>query len=148
MMHSEYQNAAMRTMPSLSPEQLPNWALGLCGEVGELAQDFQYCRPMQIEIGDVLWYCHALLTCLRLDADAVLADLPVVTEFDWFAASRVAEQVKKHVYHFKPLNKQALIQDIRTLVAGCVFLLRGETLEECYRQNVEKLLARYPNGFE
>jgi hypothetical protein len=103
---------------------------------------------MQIEIGDVLWYCHALLTCLRLDADAVLADLPVVTEFDWFAASRVAEQVKKHVYHFKPLNKQALIQDIRTLVAGCVFLLRGETLEECYRQNVEKLLARYPNGFE
>lgn len=145
-MHTEYQDAAMRTMPSLSVEQLPNWALGLCGEIGEVMQDLQNGKPVVIEVGDVLWYCHAILTCLKVDADSVLADL-VPQEFDWGAPCRIAELVKKHIYHFKPLDKTALVQEVRTVIQGCLHLLGATSLQECYRQNVVKLLRRYPEGF-
>ena len=146
MLHSEVQAAVIRTMPSLSPDHLPNWALGLCGETAEVVSDIAAKRPLTNEVGDQLWYCHALLVCLKVDADDLLLGV-VPCKPDLFAPCRIAELVKKHVYHFKPLQKAALLQEIRLVVGSAMTLLGDVPLTECYRQNVVKLLERYPDGF-
>lgn len=133
-------------MPNTSPSLLPNWALGLCGEMGEVIEDLSFGRPVVLETGDLLWYCHAILVCLRQEADVVLSDL-VAREFDWSAPCRIAELVKKHVYHFKPLQTPNIIKEVQTIYSGCLWLLGTTSVEECYRQNVTKLLERYPDGF-
>lgn len=146
MLHSEFQQAVIRTMPSLSPDQLPNWALGLCGETAEVVADMKAKTALTNEVGDQLWYCHAILACLRVDADDLLFSV-VPQPPDLFAACRIAELVKKHMFHFKPLKKDLLLQEIRAVVGGAMTLLGDVPLTECYRQNVAKLLQRYPDGF-
>ena len=133
-------------MPNTTPTMLPNWALGLCGEMGEVMEDLRLGRPVVLEVGDLLWYDHAILACLRQDADAVLSGV-TAQEFDWAAPCRIAELVKKHVYHFKPLQTANLLKEVQVVYAGCLWLLEDTPVEECYRQNVAKLLKRYPDGF-
>lgn len=165
-MHTEYQLAASRTMPSTSPTHLPNWALGLCGEVAELfSEPFvwadagtlnarkvpKHADKYIIECGDVLWYCHALLTALRVDANSVLTGCVPKQPFVslYHHACSIAELVKKHVYHFKPLDTEALLGHIINIVeeiersAGQL----GQSLTEVYRLNVEKLQKRWPDSF-
>lgn len=145
-MHHEYQEEAMRTMPSLSPEHLPNWALGLCGAVAELQEDIEAGADVVDHVGNVLWYCHAMLTCLKVPADVVLIDLVAAT-YDPLSAGRIAEIVRKHVFRFRPLDRVRLLSEIRAVAAGCVLLLGSVPLEECYRRNVVRLWQRYPDGF-
>ena len=72
---STYQAAAARTMnPKLDErERLANYALGLAGEAGEVADTLKkhlfHARPLdpaalRAELGDVLWYCAAICTTL------------------------------------------------------------------------------------
>ena len=145
-MHHEYQEEAMRTMPSLSPEHLPNWSLGLCGAVAELQEDIEVNADVVEHVGNVLWYCHAMLTCLKVPADVVLSDL-VASTYDPMVAGRIAEIVRKHTFRFHPLARTALLAEIRNLVAGCILLLGSVPLAECYRRNILHLWRRYPDGF-
>lgn len=152
-MHTEYQNAAARTMPNTSINHLPIWALGLCGELAE----YYTASPGEdthSEAGDVLWYCHAILTCLRVDANSVLDTLPIVYSDDQplVYAGHIAEAVKKHFGHFKPLDSAGIVQNVRRIVADVRAHYvhaypQGPDLLHLYQRNILKLHARYPDGF-
>lgn len=92
---NEYQKLASRTA-NLKDEALTNFALGIAGEAGE-----------------------------------------------------VADMVKKHVYHGHQLDRDELIKelgDVLWYVSQLAAWMNIE-LDEVARRNIEKLMARYPNGF-
>lgn len=102
MSPNEYQNECLRTAnanPDTTTERdrLANWALGLAGEAGE-----------------------------------------------------VADALKKHLFHGKPLDRDALLKecgDVSWYLAVLASEL-GFTLDEVFLKNVEKLRARYPLGWD
>ena len=78
----DYQQLAARTItPGRTAEQaLANWALGLTGEAGELAEHVKkhlfHAAPLDRaaavkELGDVLWYVAAMATQLGVSLDEV-----------------------------------------------------------------------------
>lgn len=153
-MHTTYQEMASRTMPSTGVDRLTNWALGLCGEAEEYRRESDEASQV-LELGDVAWHCHAILTALRVDADMVMAS-PVHADerpSDMLllaCACRVAEIVKKHVYHYKPLKGKELLSNIRIMLWTIEVLARerhNTTLTEVYRLNINKLQERWPEGF-
>lgn len=92
---NEYQKLASKTA-NLKDEALTNFALGIAGEAGE-----------------------------------------------------VADMVKKHVYHGHQLDRDELIKelgDVLWYVSQLAAWMNIE-LDEVARRNIEKLMARYPNGF-
>ena len=65
-------------------------------------------------------------------------------------AGEVAGVVKKHLFHHHPLDEAKLreeLGDVLWYIALGAHSL-GTTLENIAKENVEKLKARYPNGFE
>jgi len=152
-MHTEYQTAAARTMPNTSINHLPIWALGLCGELAE-CRTADAGEATHLEAGDSLWYCHAILTCLRMDANDVLSILPVAYSDDepLVYAGHIAEAVKKHFGHFKPLDVGGIVRNVRQIVAIIQVQQQtrypdGPDLLHLYQQNLLKLQERYPDGF-
>lgn len=64
-------------------------------------------------------------------------------------AGEFADLIKKHLGHGHPLDYEAAIRelgDVLWYVATCSARL-GVSLEEVAKVNVEKLQARYPDGF-
>ena len=65
-------------------------------------------------------------------------------------AGECADEIKKHLHHGHPLNREKLIKEMGDvawyLALGCDAL--GVTLEDVLRLNIDKLKARYPDGFE
>jgi len=62
----------------------------------------------------------------------------------------VAELIKKHLYHGKSLDKDMLakeIGDVLWYLNYCASVF-GLSMNDIAQKNVEKLMARYPNGFE
>lgn len=92
---NEYQKLASRTA-NLKDEALTNFALGIAGEAGE-----------------------------------------------------VADMVKKHVYHDHLLDRDELIKELGDVLwyVSQLAAWMGIDMEEVAQRNIEKLLARYPNGF-
>ena len=65
-------------------------------------------------------------------------------------SGEVIDLVKKHVSHGHPLNKEKLIDelgDVAWYLAECAYIL-GVPLEAVLMRNIEKLKARYPEGFD
>lgn len=64
-------------------------------------------------------------------------------------AGEVADLLKKHVHHHKPLDRSALVKELGDVLWYLAFLCEanGLTLEEVASANAEKLRARYPDGF-
>lgn len=96
---NEYQVQARRTANTVLPVEarMTNWALGLCGEVGELA-----------------------------------------------------DHIKKHVFHGHDLDMGAVVKELGDVLWYVSQLAAelGISLEEVARRNIEKLAARYPEGFD
>lgn len=65
-------------------------------------------------------------------------------------AGECADEIKKHLHHGHPLNRDKLIKELGDvawyLALGCEVL--GTTLEDVLQLNVDKLRARYPDGFD
>ncbi len=65
-------------------------------------------------------------------------------------AGECADEIKKHLHHKHPLNREKLIKELGDvawyLALGCDVL--EVTLEEVLQLNVDKLRARYPQGFD
>lgn len=61
-----------------------------------------------------------------------------------------ADEVKKHLFHGHPLDRERLQKELGDVLwyvaSGCLAL--GVTLEEVAQANVDKLRARYPEGFD
>jgi NTP pyrophosphatase (non-canonical NTP hydrolase) len=64
-------------------------------------------------------------------------------------AGEVAEHVKKHLFHGKPLDRDAVVKELGdclwyiAALAGVV----GVSLDEIGATNIDKLRRRYPDGF-
>lgn len=65
-------------------------------------------------------------------------------------AGKAADAIKKHLHHGHPLDKDKLAKelgDVMWYVAlGCTIL--GYDLDDVLQMNVDKLKARYPDGFD
>ena len=78
---NEYQNQARRTFPAeIDTRERLIFALGLCGEAGEVAEVLKHhhghgerldAERLTAELGDVLWYAAAVATAYGLDLDQV-----------------------------------------------------------------------------
>ena len=64
-------------------------------------------------------------------------------------AGETADMLKKHLFHGKPLNHDDVVKelgDVLWYVAGMATAI-GISLDDVAQRNVDKLLARYPDGF-
>lgn len=64
-------------------------------------------------------------------------------------SGEVIDIVKKHISHGHELNKEKLIDelgDVAWYLAECAYAI-GVPLEDVLARNIEKLKARYPDGF-
>jgi len=64
-------------------------------------------------------------------------------------AGEVAEIVKKHLFHGHPLDNEKLRKELGDVLwyLAAVATVQGIDLQDVADANVEKLRARYPNGF-
>lgn len=64
-------------------------------------------------------------------------------------AGEVAELVKKHVFHRKPLDREAIVSELGDVLWYLAHLANvlGISMDEVAAENIEKLRTRYPNGF-
>jgi NTP pyrophosphatase (non-canonical NTP hydrolase) len=111
--------------PELSKrDQLMNFALGLCGEAGEVAELLTALDPRHADLASKLMQ----------------------------AASAYAEHVKKTIFHRHPeweLTKLKLreeLGDLQWYLSQAADII-GATLEEIATENIEELQKRYPHGF-
>ena len=151
--------------------------IGEAGEVVDIAKKTMFQgKPMEEakakfvdEIGDVLWYCAELCEGLGVklcsvvdtfrhvyehgypdpDLDSLMVQIPV---------EMVREAVEIHLEIYGSENKEpgkignynGIMMTIYVIVHHCEALLYyvcGCSLEQCMDANIEKLKARYPDGF-
>ena len=65
-------------------------------------------------------------------------------------AGEVADEIKKHLHHKHPLNKEKIVKelgDVCWYVALAATVL-GVDLDVIMQINIDKLKARYPEGFD
>jgi hypothetical protein len=169
MTFQEYTEAALRTAnPDNSPLSLAVLALGLCGEVSEL-YDALVCAELECEghsekesvekeAGDVLWYAAVLGSRIGFKDDwdplgwAVpsTGSEPELAQEMMFAACRIAELVKKHVGHMKQMDAYTCGYYLESVLGFLSTLMKRRKIHLSYIafENIEKLTARYPNGFQ
>lgn len=65
-------------------------------------------------------------------------------------AGEVLDSLKKHVWHGKPFDRDHAIEEVGDVLwyADRYLWLIDATMEDCFEANVEKLRARYPDGFK
>jgi NTP pyrophosphatase (non-canonical NTP hydrolase) len=176
MNYEKYRRDAARTMnPTLTWEQhLANGALGLAGEVSEIAalfahQDSVDKSDLLNEMGDVTWYAAYLMTTISMDmtdmAQRVAAARPPGMQLaspspDLAAASlliltasvgSVTEPIKKALYHGKALDllaAQTATAQLLAAVEQLAWHAMRTTMAEVTEHNVKKLMLRYPEGFQ
>lgn len=133
---------------------------GLSGEIGELLEAMIENNDDNVikELGDVLFY--VAVGCLAVDccfASLSLQDVKEEITIDDMAAvqinvSKFADHVKKVKYQGKLLDKKLQMETLVKIVNGLtkqVCEKHGKiTIQQAIDTNVEKLQARYPNGFE
>jgi len=134
-------------------EMIDCCALGLAEECGEAVDAHLSKAPGAVvsELGDVLWY--ATTAAHRLDA--TLGDAIAHGGSRWpksrlaaFAlmfmrAGVFAGRVKKWLYHDKPLDRDACLRDIGSVVLLVDFLTGRENAANA---NLAKIRRRFPSG--
>lgn len=65
-------------------------------------------------------------------------------------AGEVTDEIKKHVFHGKGLDTAALIKEVGDVLwyADRILMMVGATIEDAMQANVDKLRARYPEGWD
>jgi len=65
-------------------------------------------------------------------------------------AGECADEIKKHLYHGHPLDREKLLKELGDLMwyiaLGCTVL--DAQLDDVMETNIRKLMARYPHGFD
>lgn len=164
----DYQKAAMRTSPD-GHDRMLNGCMGLIGESGEVVDivkkwKFQSGDHAQLpkdkmidELGDVLWYCAELCTGMKEDmlsmckmwcADKLEYDGRLHIEA-LFLARLAQSVVDAWLYpdEYTP-TIQYTVSYIVDLVSYLLERYCDSSLQECMEHNIEKLLKRYPDGFD
>lgn len=65
-------------------------------------------------------------------------------------SGEVAEIIKKHLFHATPLNQDALVKELGDCLwyLGAFATVLGLSLDDIADKNIQKLRARYPEGFD
>ena len=120
-------------------------------------------EKLKEEIGDVLWYCAEICEGLRIHlADLVneYEDLMINTNLPCGISNIVlctlavnnsvnAASVYNHLH--AGANLHIAKMGVAFIVKNCEYLLSMfcvMTIDECMEQNIAKLQARYPEGFD
>jgi len=167
----EYQQLAARTLidrpevPFSDDEIMLMWCvMGLTGEAGEVAKVLYSAfgnKPSAVvelkkEIGDVCWYIAGICTKAHIDmSDLLCADILPATSHITLAveiaekACAVSEYLKKAICHRHGLDRALLILLLsrlyRRIVAACE--MHEIAITDAMQVNIEKLKARYPEGY-
>lgn len=170
---NEYRVLAQRTSKHHGKDQIKNGAMGLIGESGEVMDvlkkhlfqstenaPFPY-EKLADELGDVMWYAAEFATGYGLslmdvysvgmilysesDSDDLIASK--ITAHGVFLYSDLYDNLRKfdsqieaaHVFH----NLGSIIHSVEALAKR-----KGFRLDEILERNIQKLMKRYPNGFD
>jgi NTP pyrophosphatase (non-canonical NTP hydrolase) len=62
----------------------------------------------------------------------------------------ISEPIKKYLYHGRSLNSERIQAEVGDVLWYLTALLStlGLTLEDTFRMNMDKLMVRYPSGFQ
>lgn len=154
----EYQKLAMRTCYTSdknninsSKLQLMHACLGICSEVGEIAEDLNNTKNVFQECGDVAWYCAIGLDAIGFDMENI--DTSLLADDPWqeitVHAGIACDCVKRHVFYNVDLDEDRLAQAIGC-VMSCVESIcsdSGNDFEDALEKNIEKLKIRYHDKF-
>ena len=154
MKFETYMDGAARTMPSSMAwrDLLADAALGLCGEAGEIVELVEAGEAsgdaFDDELGDGWWYVAAAFHAIERVPESFESPAQTDAVELFRAASRVAESAKKVRYHRDDLSEHvdAILSGLRRY-AGVLSSLTDSTDAKVWRQNVEKLAERWPEGF-
>lgn len=166
MNEQEYQQKVSQLVnKALTPnERLCNFALGLVGEVAEIARLVDNApnnrEEVLDELSDTRWYWTAMYTEINkeyfevtpaLDSTLYIPAFPQYLQFllfRWFVdAGQIADCVKKVACHGHPLDKHR--GEIKVLLRGCKYYYDmiatsyGFTDEQIKTYNIQKLEKRY-----
>lgn len=148
---AEYHKMAQRTASTTTArDKLINGALGLCGEVNEYIRERLYIESRVNEAGDVMWYIAEIAEGLGVTI-ADIAGIENDSSTDVYnEAALIADAVKKYAYQGHSINKYEITHGLNKIMCFIVRRMSdfGYTIDDILRGNVEKLLKRYPNGFE
>lgn len=158
MNFSEYQVYAERTLPAAQSvhEAMISAALGICGEAAEVASAYQEQKSSHVleECGDLLWYAAQMCKACGISlAEFAPHDIPGEPSASlgllWFATGKLADMTKKEVFHKKETSIIDRWHVIDAILSAVDTLLGfyGFTVQDACGHNVEKLLKRFPNGF-
>lgn len=145
-----YQKEALRTTGTFNNKHLAvaYWTLGICGEADELEEAYVTQPDITKEAGDLLWYVVVLASELDIPLD--MQKVPETVESSpTLRACQLAETIKKHIGHGRELDKDAVGSQLHDLL-GIIFEVSrdfNKTPAHIMRANIEKLRARYPEGF-
>lgn len=172
--YQQYSDATSGFCGLQSTDRLIVASLGLAGETGEVSDTVKKvigqghpfnAAKIRDELGDVLWYITEAASALGLNLDALAGsgvaqpDALVNIERVVINALRLSFEAgvicdimaDKIDSPSKNVGIEAFIPEHLTRMFGLLSAVAthsGVTLEEIARHNIDKLAARYPNGFE
>lgn len=155
-----YIPAAMET--KLFDNMAVVWALGLAGETFELLAEIRlgHSRNIELECGDVLWYCAALATDLGIVEEFLAAFMELVdphpfgVEAGLYAATgcaveRVKKAVRKHGDAWVGnIDRIAVARDLGAIARAVYWVCARHSLVwgGAMDKNLDKLRARKDAG--
>lgn len=148
---AEYHKMAQRTASTTTArDKLINGALGLCGEVDEYARERLFVENRVKEAGDVMWYVAELAEGLGV----TIADIAAIEDDGsadiYHNAAVIADAVKKYAFQGHKIEKYDIMHGLNWIMSSIAQRMEifGYSIDDILRGNVEKLLKRYPDGFE
>lgn len=162
-----YQEQSLRTAEhGRAPDlRIAVAGMGLCGEAAEVLEvvleaptetpcDLTWPHRLVKELGDVAWYVAELASSCELrlvDAPDTLPDKTRVQAAMHLVlhAGALTDHLKKAVGHGHALDVKLVDVELRHVLAAVATIARtaGSDLQDVCEQNVAKLAARYPTGF-
>ena len=145
--------------------RLTHAAMGMSSEIYEYLDAYATGDDVGVceELGDIMWYWAIAVSALELSSE-FLVEMPRVRCEDWVpdtmaenverdlfrSISRFADPVKKAGMYGRELDRHAMAEDLARILYAVesLHILRGQTLEETLRRNIEKLKIRFPTKYE
>ena len=171
----DYQLLAQRTSPNDGHDRMDNGVLGLIGETGEIVDllkkhryqstpdtpqpNERYCE----ELGDVLWYMAELCAGMQKDLQVMIGndfcDIDMAAQMKF--AGRQEADIRKIILNLS-MSANAICEHVEKaeferaeyrirrmmIAAGDLAFACKSCLQDVASANIEKLKARYPDGFD
>lgn len=175
MRGNKYQELALRTAPKNldSTQMLLNGALGLAGESSEVVDEIKNHlfhehwldrTHLTKELGDIFWYLAIASSALGVDLDDIFkaninkpsADLNYTQMLLNGAlglavkSGEIIDTVKKYLFQGHSLDKAYIIEKLGDIYGylNIASDALGVDLDTIMQMNIDKLKARYPDGFD